>query len=39
VANDLLSAERQALGKCMDNRRTGPPRCVVDYSSCDGTAK
>jgi hypothetical protein len=40
VANDLLSAERQALGKCMDT--AGPGRraaCVVDHSSCDGTAK
>ena len=40
VANDLLSAERQALGKCMDT--AGPSRraaCVVDHSSCDGKAK
>jgi hypothetical protein len=40
VANDLLSAERQALGKCMDT--AGPSRraaCVVDHSSCDGNAK
>jgi hypothetical protein len=40
VANDLLSAERQALGKCMDT--AGPARraaCVVDHSSCDGNAK
>jgi hypothetical protein len=40
IANDLLSAERQALGKCMDT--AGPGRraaCVVDHSSCDGTAK
>jgi hypothetical protein len=40
VANDLLSAERQALGKCMDT--AGPARraaCVVDHSSCDGSAK
>ena len=40
VANDLLSAERQALGKCMDT--AGPGRraaCVVDHSSCDGNAK
>jgi hypothetical protein len=40
VANDLLSAERQALGKCMDT--AGPGRraaCVVDHSSCDGDAK
>lgn len=40
VANDLLGAERQALGKCMDT--AGPARraaCVVDHSSCDGNAK
>jgi hypothetical protein len=40
VTNDLLSAERQALGKCMDT--AGPGRraaCVVDHSSCDGNAK
>jgi hypothetical protein len=40
VANDLLTAERQALGKCMDT--AGPARraaCVVDHSSCDGNAK
>ena len=40
VANDLLSAERQALGKCMDT--AGPSRraaCVVDHSGCDGNAK
>jgi hypothetical protein len=40
VSNDLLSAERQALGKCMDT--AGPSRraaCVVDHSSCDGNAK
>jgi hypothetical protein len=40
VANDLLTAERQALGKCMDT--AGPGRraaCVVDHSSCDGNAK
>jgi len=40
VAGDLLSAERQALGKCMDT--AGPSRraaCVVDHSGCDGNAK
>jgi len=40
VANELLAAERQALGKCMDT--AGPGRraaCVVDHSSCDGNAK
>ena len=40
VAKDLLTAERQALGKCMDT--AGPSRraaCVVDHSSCDGNAK
>jgi hypothetical protein len=40
VANDLMSAERQALGKCEDT--AGPDRrasCVVDHSSCDGNAK
>jgi hypothetical protein len=40
VANDIMSAERQALGKCMDT--AGPSRraaCVVDHSSCDGSAK
>lgn len=40
VANDLLSAERQALNKCMET--AGPSRraaCVVDHSGCDGNAK
>jgi hypothetical protein len=40
VANDLKSAERQALGKCEDT--AGPSRraaCVVDHSSCDGNAR
>ena len=40
IANDLLSAERQALNKCMAT--AGPTRraaCVVDHSSCDGNAK
>jgi Domain of unknown function (DUF4189) len=40
VTGDLLSAERQALGKCMDT--AGPGRraaCVVDHSGCDGNAK
>ena len=40
VANDLMSAERQALGKCEDT--AGPSRraaCVVDHSACDGNAK
>ena len=40
VANDLMSAERQALGKCENT--AGPGRaaaCVVDHSSCDGDAK
>ncbi len=40
VADDLISAERQALGKCEDS--AGPNRraaCVVDHSGCDGTAK
>jgi hypothetical protein len=40
VANDLISAERQALGKCEDT--AGPGRraaCVVDHSTCDGNAK
>jgi hypothetical protein len=40
VANDLMTAERQALGKCEDT--AGPDRrasCVVDHSSCDGSAK
>jgi Domain of unknown function (DUF4189) len=39
VANDKLSAERQALNKCMDT--AGPGRraaCVVDHSGCDGNA-
>lgn len=40
VADDLMSAERQALGKCEDsagaNRRAA---CVVDHSGCDGNAK
>ena len=40
VADDMISAERQALGKCEDS--AGPNRraaCTVDHSSCDGTAK
>ena len=40
VANDLKSAERQALGKCEDT--AGPGRraaCVVDHSACDGNAR
>jgi hypothetical protein len=40
VANDLMSAERQALGKCENT--AGPGRaaaCVVDHSACDGNAK
>jgi hypothetical protein len=40
VANDLMSAERQALGKCENT--AGPNRrasCVVGHSSYDGTAK
>lgn len=40
VANDQLSAEREALNKCMDT--AGPSRraaCVVDHSGCDGSAK
>ncbi len=40
VADDQLSAERQALNKCMDT--AGPSRraaCVVDHSGCDGSAK
>ena len=40
VADDVISAERQALGKCEDS--AGPNRraaCTVDHSSCDGTAK
>ena len=40
VANDLMSAERQALGKCENT--AGPGRaaaCVVDHSSCDGNAQ
>jgi hypothetical protein len=40
VANDLMTAERQALSKCMDT--AGPGRraaCVIDHSGCDGSAK
>jgi hypothetical protein len=40
VANDLHTAEAQALGKCEDT--AGPGRraaCVVDHSGCDGSAK
>jgi hypothetical protein len=40
IADDLLSAERQALNQCMAT--AGPTRraaCVVDHSSCDGNAK
>ena len=40
LANDLQTAERQALAKCQDT--AGPGRraaCVVDHSACDGNAK
>jgi hypothetical protein len=40
VADDLIAAERQALGKCEET--AGPDRranCAVDHSSCDGNAK
>lgn len=40
VAGDLQSAEAQAVSKCQDT--AGPGRraaCVVDHSSCDGSAK
>ena len=40
VAPDLHAAEAQALSKCEDT--AGPGRraaCVVDHSSCDGSAK
>jgi TIR domain/Domain of unknown function (DUF4189) len=40
VANDLKTAERQALGKCEDT--AGPSRraaCVIDHSACDGNAR
>ena len=40
VANDIMTAERQALGKCEDT--AGADRrayCVVDHSGCDGNAK
>jgi hypothetical protein len=40
VADDLHTAEAQALGKCEDT--AGPGRraaCVVDHSKCDGSAK
>ena len=40
VANDLKSAERQALGQCQET--AGPGRraaCVVDHSACDGNAR
>ena len=40
VAPDLRTAEAQALSKCEDT--AGPGRraaCVVDHSSCDGSAK
>ena len=40
VAPDLHTAEAQALSKCEDT--AGPGRraaCVVDHSSCDGSAK
>jgi hypothetical protein len=40
LANDLQTAERQALAKCQET--AGPGRraaCVVDHSACDGNAK
>jgi uncharacterized protein DUF4189 len=40
IANDLHTAEAQALGRCEDT--AGPGRraaCVVDHSKCDGSAK
>jgi hypothetical protein len=40
VANDLKSAENQALAKCEDT--AGPGRraaCVIDHSACDGNAR
>ena len=40
VANDLKSAERQALGQCQET--AGPGRraaCVIDHSACDGNAR
>jgi hypothetical protein len=40
VADDLRSAEAQALAKC--EQTAGPKRraaCIVDHSDCDGTAK
>ena len=40
VANDLRSAESQALAKCEET--AGPARraaCKIDHSFCDGTAK
>jgi uncharacterized protein DUF4189 len=40
VADDVITAEREALGKCENtagqDRRAS---CAVDHSSCDGTAK
>ena len=40
LANDLQTAERQALAKCQET--AGPGRraaCVLDHSACDGNAK
>jgi hypothetical protein len=40
VADDVITAERKALGNCEDS--AGPGRranCAVDHSGCDGTAK
>ncbi len=40
VANDLQSAERQAMAKCQET--AGPGRraaCVTDHSACDGIAR
>ena len=40
VANDLQTAEDQALAKCQET--AGPGRraaCVIDHSACDGNAK
>ena len=40
LANDLQTAEDQALAKCQET--AGPGRraaCVIDHSACDGNAK
>jgi len=40
VADDVITAERKALGNCEDSAGLGRrANCTVDHSGCDGTAK